>query len=233
MKKIVLLFQCFVVSICAAQTRFYTRPATPVGVQRTLATIAGPNAGWTVTTGYEVFLMAYFYSTTTNTNHTSPPTGGNPPRKILQTQYVSPELMAQTVNGTFTGQFRWRLPSTLTTGQGWVYLRLINPDGTLAAEVGTATTINFPAGGGSSVPTNRSFIPLTLTNVVITGGQRFLIELGWNHSGGSNSSLTAIYADQNNRDLSDLPVDDLSTGNLNPWFEFSQKLRLQTQNLFF
>ena len=116
MKKLLLLLLInnYSLIIIHAQTRLYLRSgAVP------LTTPAAPNSNWTVTTGFENLLLMYYNSTIGNGGKTSPATGGAAPRKILQTQWVTPELMAQTVNGTFTAQFKWRSSSGLTVGQGF------------------------------------------------------------------------------------------------------------------
>lgn len=222
-----------------SQTRFYMRTAAPVAIGDTVAQhipiTLPPHSGWFQTAGYETLLLTDQHITLNQTGIVLGFIGAVAPARQLYAQWVSPPLTAQTINGTFTAQVKYRIASTVTTGQGFIYLRLINVDGTLAAELGTSTTTNIVT-GGASVYTNRSFAPLTLTNVVITSGMRFIIEMGWNYSassGGPLTDVTAPYEKANDRGDDDLPVDNLETADLNPWFEFSQKLRLMTHNIFF
>ncbi|MBK6633306.1 MAG: hypothetical protein IPG38_02390 [Chitinophagaceae bacterium] len=140
-------------------------------------------------------------------------------RKILLDQWVSEPLLAQTITGTFTGQVRFDISSTTsTTGQGFVYLRIINPDGSIATEVGTATTTNL-----STTLTNRTLIALNVGTLNITAGQRICVDLGWNYSFGTNTTRTCIMS-RGSSSGTDLPVNNTTTTANSPWFQFSQTL---------
>jgi hypothetical protein len=187
---------------------------------------------WNITSGYEPLMLRTDYTIITNSPISSAVSGAVAPLKLLISQFITPPLTRQTLNGTLTGQAKMKISAATTNiGQGFIYVRLINPNGTVAQELGTLTTTDLVR--GSATVTNRTFLPLTLTGVAITGGQRIAIELGWNFSAGTATGITGQYVRQNNRATTDLPIDDISTDNLNPWFQFSQSLRLQTQNIFF
>ncbi|MBK8494012.1 MAG: hypothetical protein IPL50_02670 [Chitinophagaceae bacterium] len=147
-KKTVLLF-CAVLllnNLAFSQTRFYLNLGTPAAVSPAF------NAGWHVTTGANRYEMNTIKDGSAITSKTTAAAGAAAVRRILLDQWVSEPLLAQTITGTFTGQVRFDISSTSsTTGQGFVYLRIINADGTIATEVGTATTTNL-----STTLTNRT-----------------------------------------------------------------------------
>lgn len=187
------------------------------------------NAAWNVTTGNTVNVLMPYVDNASAITITSGATGAAAVRKILLAQYVSPPLIAQTINGTCTGQIRMGMSSvTSRTGEGFVYLRILNNDGTVASEVGSLTTTAL-----TTTNVNRTLIALTLSSVTVTGGQRLCLDIGWNYSTGSNTATTGSMIIRTTRTTGDLPVDNTSTAGSNPWFEFSQTLKFQYQSNIF
>lgn len=217
MKKllIILLFP-----VCMqAQTRLYLTQLVPAISAPT------PNAGWNVTSGSTLGLANTYVDNAGVITLTSGAVGAVAPRKALMAQYITAPLIAQTINGTVTGQLRIAMSSvTSRTGEGWVYVRVLNSNGTVATDVGTMTTTAL-----TTTATNRTLIALTLSSVSITAGQRLCFEFGWNYSTGSATTTTGNMQVRSGRTGGDLPVDNTSTANSNPWIEFSQQLYFQTQ----
>lgn len=184
------------------------------------------NAGWNVTTGYITGMLYTNVGNETVLNQISGQTGAAAVRKILVFQMITQPLQEQTINGTLTGQTRFSMSSvTSRTGEGWVYLRVLNRDGTVASDVGTLTTTAL-----TTALTNRTLISLTITSLSITEGQRLCVEIGWNYSTGSNTATTATINMRDNRGNVDYPVDNTNTSQNNSWIEFSQTLLFQSRS---
>ncbi len=202
-------------------TRFYLTQVTSLFTPTV-------NAAWNVTTGNVVDVLLPYQLQESGTNLTSGATGAAAVRKILIRQFVSQPLEAQTINGTVSGQGFIRMSSvTARTGEGFIYFRIINKDGTVASEVGTLTTIAMLV-----TNINRTYIALTLTNVAVTAGQRFCFDIGWNYSTGVNTATTGFMT-LRTLAAGDLPVNDTQTTAGNPWLEFSQTILLQSRTYFF
>lgn len=213
MRKVLLYFLFLLPLFLNAQTRYYLNlnnnsPLSPAF-----------NAGWAVTTGAARFDMYTTKDGSTIASKTSGQIGGVAVRKALIDQWISPELATQTVTGTFTGQVRMNLNSvTSTTGQGFLYLRVVNRDGSIATEVGTCTTTDL-----TTTLTNRTLISLSVGTLSIQAGQRFCIDLGWNMSVGTTTTRTGT-ASRGSSSGTDLPANNTATAVNTPWVEFSQTL---------
>ena len=200
-------------SFTFGQTRFYLNLGTASPLTPTF------NAGWNVTTGTSRFVMSPTKDGSAIASKTSSTINGIAAGKCLIDQWVSDPLATQTINGTFTGQVRFNLSSAASaTGQGFLYLRVINPDGSIATEVGNNTTTNL-----TTTLTNRTLISLPIVGLSITSGQRICIELGWNYNIIAAVSRTATMS-RGSSSGADLTVDNFTTTANNPWVQFSQTL---------
>lgn len=212
---LIILATVFFHSLAISQTRFYLNTITASSVSPAF------NAGWNVTTGANRYEMNPIKDGSTLITRTSSAIGGVAVRKALIDQWVSEPLAAQTINGTFTGQIQFNLNNTTsTTGQGFVYLRVINSNGTIASEVGSSTTSNL-----TTTLTNRALVSLPIVGLNITAGQMLAIEVGWNYSVGTSTTRTgtSIKGSSSGTDLT--AADNSQTGTTrNPWVEFSQTL---------
>jgi len=186
------------------------------------------NAGWNVTSGAVRYYMEGHKDNSTIGSHTSGQVGAAAVRKVLIDQWVSAPLATQTVTGTLDGQIRFNCNSvTSTTWQGFVYLRVINSDNTVATEVGTLTTTNL-----TTTLTNRTLIQLNVGTLSITAGQRFCIDVGANESVGSTTTRTATCS-RGSSSATDLAVDNTTTTANNPFIKFSQTLVFLPNGKFF
>ncbi len=215
-KKIVLFFFTLVLlhSFSFSQTRFYlnTNTAAPVS--------PAYNAGWNVTSGVSQYLMHVVKDGSTLTTVTSGASGAASPRKCLINQWISDPLAAQTLTGTFTGQAQFNISSTSggSTGLGYLYLRIVNSDGSIAQEFGKDSTSTL-----TTTLTNRTLISLNIGSVTITAGQRICIDLGWSFTAGSSTTRTGSLSGGSSSGT-DLPVDNFTTTVNSPWVQFSQTL---------
>lgn len=214
MKKILSLF-LLLCSLCLnAQTKFYLNIAKQAPIAP-----SSYNAGWNVTSGAVNYHMSSTRDLSTIASKTSGQIGGVAVRKALIDCWVSDELASQTITGTFTGQSRMNLNSTTsTTGQGFLYLRILNRDGTVATDVGTCTTTNL-----TTTLTNRTWISLSVGTLSIKNGQRICIEIGWNESVGTTTTRTGTLS-RGSSSGTDLPANNTTTTANSPWVQFSQTL---------
>ena len=212
---VILLLSIVVNSYSFAQTRFYLNLGTTSAVSPAF------NAGWNVTSGANRYEMGTFPDNGGITSKTTGNAGSVvPPRRCLIDQFISAPLAKQTISGTFTGQVRFNQPTTNGTnvGQGIIYLRIINANGSIATEIGNDVTSNLTA-----VLTNRSF-SLNVGTLNITAGQRICVDLGWNASLLSATTRNCTISRGSSSSAGDLPVDNSSTTNVNSWFQFSNTL---------
>jgi hypothetical protein len=213
-KKIVLVFFTALVmhNFTTAQTRFYLNTATAAPLTPAY------NTGWNVTTGASRYVMSTFKDGSAIATRTTSNSGAVAVRKCLADQWISDPLAAQTITGNFTGQVRFQQSSAtaILVGQGFLYLRIINADGSIATEVGTATTTDL-----NTVLTNRTLISLNVGTLNITAGQRICVDLGWNYSLGVSNSMNGTIS-KGSASGTDLAVNNTTTTANNSWFEFSQ-----------
>lgn len=204
-----------------AQTRTYffrliTMPYSPT-----------VNAGWNTTSGNTYVL------TMPNKNYgiiqasgliTSGASGATGPRKMLSQTYITQPLQAQTLlsGSTISMQIRMNANGTsgVTTHTGFIYARVMNENGTIAAEIG-----NVASGGGilSTSSVNRSFVLTLGSNVSIPANGRIVIEIGGSYTGNQSVLTTTINSVFSGITV-DLPVDNTTTTTFTPWIEFSQTL---------
>ncbi len=219
--KMLVLFTAALLFHTAAfsQTRFYLNLNTASTVTPAF------NAGWNVTTGASRFVMSTGKDGSAIASKTTGNSGAAAVRKCLLDQWISEPLITQTVTGTFTGQIRFQQSSTtLVTGQGFIYVRVINSDGSIATEVGSATTTNL-----TTTLTNRTLISLNVGTLNIIAGQRICVEVGWNYSAGTATNVNCIIS-RGSSSATDLPVNNTTTTANTPWVEFSQTLVFMPTN---
>jgi hypothetical protein len=220
MRKIIIAISFFICLNSQSQTVEY--PARTVTAPITFT----PNAAWN-TTAVNTFVMMYesktfFAQNVTNATITSDQVGAAAPRKSLMQTYVSRPMVAQTIpNGTtFSLQMRIAISSTSsTTGQGQIYVRLCNEDGTNVREIGNAQSTNLV-----TTITNRTITVTAAGNITVNDGDRLVIEIGGNESVGSVTSRTFSMSSALGPTTSDLPVDNTTTTANNPTFTISVTL---------
>ncbi len=196
-----------------SQTRFYLNLNTAASLSPSY------NAGWTVTTGATRYAMNTTKDGSAITSKTTSAVSGVSSGRCLLDQWISDPLAAQTITGTFTGQVRFNISNiTSTTGQGFLYLRVINANGTIATEVGSATTAALTA-----TLTNRTLISLPVGTLNITAGQRICIDLGWSYNIAAAVSRTCTIS-RGSAAAADLAADNITIAANNPWVQFSQTL---------
>ncbi len=204
----------------AAQTRFYLNLNTPATVSPAF------NAGWNITTGATRLEMSPSKDGSALASVTSAGVTGVTSGKFLLDQWISPPLAAQTIApGNITGQVKLRISSaTSATAQGYVYVRIINSNGSIASEAANVATASNLAAATS---TNRLFTIPIAGSINVTAGQRLCIELGCSYN--ITAAVTRTFtAQRGSGAASDLATpDNASTANNNAWFEFPQTILFQ------
>lgn len=222
MKKLFIILLLFISVNVFCQTTLYlntgvTSPITPA-----------VNVAWNVTTGNTQKMMKPVKDGSTIASITSANTGAAAVRKVILAQWISEPLTAQTVNGTLTGQIRYNMSSvTSRTGNGFVYLRILNANNTVATEVGTLTTTAL-----TTTLTNRTLISLALSAVSIPEGGRICLDIGWNYATGTNTATNAT-GSFGSSSGTNLPADNTTTAANNPFVTFSQTLIFQKPSIGF
>jgi hypothetical protein len=219
-KAILTLLLAFSIASTQAQTRFYFDRSVTAPITFT------PNAAWN-TTAVNTFVMMYesktfFAQNISNATITSDQVGAAAPRKSLMQTYISRPMNAQTILSgvTFSLQMRITIASTAsTTGQGQIYVRLCNEDGTNLREIGNAQSTNLV-----TTITNRTITVTAGGNITVNNGDRLVIEIGGNESVGSVTTRTFSMSSALGPATTDLPVDNTTTTANNAWFECSQTL---------
>ena len=146
---------------------------------------------------------------------------------VLMVQFISPGLLAPvTIGGTLKGQIRVReshadadmraqvIAKVVSNDGAIVRGTLLGPDtGGLGSEFATSlTNRRFPRGGAQS-----------LSSVSALAGDRIVIEVGYRaHDALTSSRSARLRVGQSA--AADLPEDETTTTDLNPWFEFSDTL---------
>ncbi len=141
---------------------------------------------------------------------------------VLNRQYISAPLAAQTISGTISGQVRGNSSNAAAVHSSAVSVRYLSNDGTTIRGTG------LPIGSGSSAftttLTNRiTPTGTTLTNVAVSEGDRIVIEIGARQNA-SSSNRTATQSFGNNA-ASDLAFEQTGTAALNPWISFSSNIK--------
>lgn len=223
MKKWLLSILLFIALEVNAQTIWYLDRLIPAPITFT------QNAAWN-TFAANTFVMMYPSKTfngrtVANATITSDAVGAVAPRKSLIQTYESQPLIAQTVlsGATFSLQVRIAISSTsVTTGQGQIYIRLCNEDGTNLRDVGNAQSTNLTA-----TQTNRTFVVTLGSNLTINDNDRIVLEIGGNESAGTNTTRTFSISSVLGPTATDLPVDNATTTAGNPTFTCSQTLNFR------
>ncbi len=152
------------------------------------------------------------------------------PYDVLIRQYVSPPLAAATViSGTVKGQILVSETNAAADYCRAVVVKVVSRDGetlrgTLLDEFPSNLTSEF-----ATSKTNRYFPPSSsLSTVNAQAGDRIVVEIGFRSFNTVTSSYSANFRLGSNA-TSDLPEDETSTTDANPWIEFSQDLGFELE----
>jgi len=147
------------------------------------------------------------------------------PQDSIAFQFISPGLKAQTITGTVKGQFRVAEYAAADDCCRAVVIKVVSNDGSTVRGI---LLSHFPASLVSEwsvreTYTNRAIPPLTtLTDVTCQAGDRLVIELGGRFFAASYRNAAYRIGDAS---ATDLPEDETTTSDYNPWMEFSHDIQ--------
>ncbi|MGH6879274.1 hypothetical protein [Hypericibacter sp.] len=150
----------------------------------------------------------------------------------LHRQYVSDPLQAQAIAGTVKGQVRCQQGAATNDFRAQMLVKVVSSDGLTLRGILLAFDASGLTSEFSTSLRNRAF-PLAwttpgdaLSNVNALAGDRLAIELGVRaHLADGTMRTFALRLGDNQ--LTDLPEDETSSSDFNPWIEFSQTLLFQ------
>jgi hypothetical protein len=208
-----------------AQTKFYlpsTSALPPVS--------PAFNSGWAITTGADRIMC---YTDKRNTSITSKTTGNSSSvQKILNRQYISQPLLAQTLSGTVKGQLRGSESNPTMDGVTSIGIFVCNVQGTIVATLLAITNPPLSGNEYSNSLTNKNTpVSSALSSYNCANGDRLVIEIGVSQKGNSNNrNVTQSFGDNS---ATDLPEDQTTTTANNPWLQFSTTIKLQPSYIHF
>lgn len=148
------------------------------------------------------------------------------PYDALARQYISDPLTEQTISGYVKGQLRVYQANSGDDFCRAIIVKVVSNDGSTVR--GTLLS-HFPASLTSEFATsltNRYYPPSTaLTPVDAEDGDRIVVEIGWRDF--NATSWIFAYFRFGDDAASDLPENETSTDDYNPWIEFSADLEFK------
>ena len=198
--------------------RCYLSAATAASVAPTA------DAGWERTTGSVGRMLLFAKSGADTLANGSTISGWTLGTDSLDRQYVSEPINELTFAGTVKMQLRSSETLAACNTVSRIGLRVVSGDGTVVR--GTMLAVADYAGGtelASAAVTNKTYAVAgtALTRVDARAGDRIVLEVGYSDNVGVTPNGKSIYGSSA---ASDLPEDETTTTNLNPWIEFSDNI---------
>lgn len=195
-------------------TRFYL-PSTGVPTYTGI-----PFSGvWALSSNADRLPCVTILSGTAMTDKTTPirSATGN----VLNRQYVSAPLAAQTISGSVSGQLRGLESNAGANGFSAICIYVFQSGGTLPR--GVLLTIQTGVSEYDITSINRKTPSnIALNPVTCQSGDVLVMEIGYRQTASStNRTVTQRFGDSA---ASDLPVDETSTSDFNGWVEFNNNI---------
>jgi len=153
------------------------------------------------------------------------------PVNVLSRQYIVGPLKAVEISGTVKGRIRAQEANADAEYRAQIVIRVVSSDGgtvrgTLRAADSEALSSEFGTGLVNRAFPLATLEPQALSPVTAQAGDWLVIEIGYfSHNAHTTSrNGTFHYGDAA---ASDLPEDETTTTDLNPWIEFSQDIAIQ------
>lgn len=159
------------------------------------------------------------------------------PLNCLVAQYLLPGLAAQTITGNVKGQCRFDSSSVTGDPSTQMVIRVWDPvtdtfRGTLLAAHSSATNASAGAEGyeiatnsaNRKLPSGWSGTGAALSSVAASLGDVLVVEVGAKFDEVAASSRQVTVHGENSLLLADLPEDETTVTDLNPWIEFSNTI---------
>ncbi|MFC1559854.1 hypothetical protein ACFLZ2_01125 [Candidatus Margulisiibacteriota bacterium] len=218
MKKFILLLMVLILSLPSfAATRFYLPSAGAPEITPAY------DATWNYTTDADRVRLARF-KTNSAMNDTKATAGsGVDSTSALNRQYISDPIAPQTITGTVQGQVRGLEGGVNDNRVSAVLIRVVSNDGTVVR--GTLLNLTYPALTAANEYTltmENRYTPVStaVNSVTAQSGDRIVIEIGA-FIYKKNGNSTQGFGDSA---VADLPIDQTTVTQSNPWIEFSQDI---------
>ncbi len=189
------------------------------------------DASWGLTTGADRVRAVVGLRSGTGMASKSTAEASATPVNVLSRQYIVGPLKAVEISGTVKGRIRAQEANADADYRAQIVIRVLSSDGgTVRGTLRAADTEALSNEFGTSL-TNRAFPlatlePQALSPVTAQAGDWLVIEIGYRSHNAHTTSRngTFRYGDSAS---SDLPEDETSTSDYNPWIEFSQDIAIQ------
>lgn len=219
MKKVVLsvIILAFVLSASAlAVTRFYLPSTGTAAVSPVFTT-----AGWgDTTTGAPDRIRCLTHKTNSAITNKAV-TVNSSSLTVLNRQYVSDPIAAQTIGGTVQGQL---IGACSKTTYSSITIRIVSAEGTMVR--GTLLAIKNGTFAYPDPTAANRYTPVpgtALTVVTPESGDRIVIEIGFDRTATGNTATNQYFGDNGTTDLGSNESETSTTAN--PWVEFSQDIK--------
>ena len=147
------------------------------------------------------------------------------PQNILNRQYISPRLKAQTIDGFVSGQLRGRQSNSAMNATSAVCINVYSTGALLRGTLLPIVAAPLTAANEYTTSLVNRFTPsggIALNSLTIEANDVIVIEIGAAQEASSpNRNVTQRFGDSA---ASDLPVNQSTTTDLNSWIEFSFNL---------
>jgi hypothetical protein len=144
---------------------------------------------------------------------------------VLMAQYVSMPVAGQTISGTAKLYMKASEVNAADDMRSQLVIWVMKPDGTSRGVLYAGDTGGLTSEWATTL-TNRKFppsVPITLSSVTATAGDRIVVELGARTGTITNRNAQLQVGDNQ---ASDLGENETDTGSLNAWLEFSAAITL-------
>jgi hypothetical protein len=188
------------------------------------------DGAWDVTTGADRLWAAAGQQNTAMATKSTAETSASVVN-VLSRQYLVGPLTAQTVGGTIKGQIRCSEANADADYRIQLVVRAVSSDGvtvrgTLRAADTEALSSEFHTSLRNITVPLASLSPQALSSVVVSDGDWLVIEIGYRSHNTHTTSRAGSFR-YGDVATSDLPEDETTTTDLNPWIEFSGDLDIQ------
>ena len=147
---------------------------------------------------------------------------GQSGQKVLNTVFVSPVISSGTaLSSLFSGQLMAQ--KSVTNGEfvNYGYVSVMDGAGNLKSVLATFEGNSFyPA----STYTNKSIPAKTLSSYIFGSGERLVVEVGVKSSSPNTGNHKFIQKFGHNPNTGDLPIDNSTTIEKNPWFSVASTI---------
>lgn len=214
-ENIILLYKTLWYLIKMSSTRFYFPYSTSSPVNPSF------NSGWHTTSQAVRRYLSDDKGSSAMTQGTTITVSGSPGNRVMDRQYVSRSMVAQTISGTCAMQIMAReMAASDNVARMFTMLYAVSRDGGTVR--GTLLTLDINRSTSTELldtgMRNKTAIPsgTVVNDVLVEDGDRLVLEIGFAVPVGSTPEAAALWGEN----ADDLPINETTTSNGAGWFEF-------------